>query len=112
MERTIRTLKETIRRGMTRDPHSFWSNHLPSALALLRFTPHSMTGLSPFSLITGRHPYLPSLPSRPLPTLPEEPTQAEEKAYYDAYSERAAALAEIGGKRIADMERRIRQATR
>ncbi len=37
---------------------------------------------------------------------------AEEKAYYEAYSERAAALAEIGGKRIADMERRIRQATR
>ncbi len=55
-ERTIRTLKETIRRGLTRDPRSYWSNHVAPALAMMRFTPSKMTGLTPFSIVTGRHP--------------------------------------------------------
>lgn len=56
VERTIRTLKETIRRGLVRDPHSYWSNHVAPALAMMRFTPNRITGLTPFSLVTGRHP--------------------------------------------------------
>ena len=56
VERTIRTLKETIRRGLTKDPATFWSNHLPPALAMLRFTSSRMTGLPPFSIVTGRTP--------------------------------------------------------
>ncbi len=55
-ERTIRTLKETIRRGLTKEPASYWSNHLAPALAMLRFTQSSATGLAPFSLVTGRTP--------------------------------------------------------
>ncbi len=85
----IRTLKEVIRHGLTQEPRSYWSNHLPSALAMLRFMPHSITGLSPFSLVTGRHPQLPSLPPRPMPELPPEPTFEQEDTYYAAYSERA-----------------------
>lgn len=56
VERTIRTLKETMRRGLTKDHTSFWSNHLGPALALLRFTPSRMTGFAPFTLATGHKP--------------------------------------------------------
>lgn len=56
VERTIRTFKEVFRRGKTKDPGSFWSNHLPAALAMLRFTPSRMTGLAPFAIATGRAP--------------------------------------------------------
>ena len=108
VERTIRTLKETIRRGLTKDPATFWSNHLPPALAMLRFTSNRMTGLPPFSIITGRTPQLPSLPARPLPTLPKMPTQAQEEAYFDVFSDRALDLQRLGGERISEMERRIR----
>ena len=52
----IRTLKETIRRGLTHVPRSYWSNHVAPALAMMRFTPNRITGLTPFSLVTGRHP--------------------------------------------------------
>ena len=88
VERVIRTLKETIRRGLTKEPASYWSNHLAPALAMLRFTPSRATGLAPFSLVTGRKPQLPSLPARPLPELPEEPTPAEEEDYFAAFAER------------------------
>lgn len=82
MERTIRTLKEVFRRGRTKESGSFWSNHLPPALAMLRFTPSRMTGLAPFTVATGRAPQLPSLPARPLEELPEAATAAEEDVYY------------------------------
>ena len=74
VERTIRTLKEVIRRGLTKEPATFWSNHLGPALAMLRFTSSRMTGLPPFTIVTGRQPQLPSLPARPLPDLPAQPT--------------------------------------
>ena len=112
VERTIRTLKETIRRGLTKDGASYWSNHLGPALAMMRFTPSRMTGLTPFAIITGRHPILPSLPAKPLPELPAEPTPEQEEAYYEAISSRVQALAEVGGQRVAELERRVRQATR
>ena len=44
--------------------------------------------------------------------MPPAPTAAEEEAYYAAFSERVEALAELGGKRIAELERRIRDSTR
>ena len=56
VERTIRTLKDVLRRGLTKEPASYWSNHLAPALAMLRFTPSRMTGLAPFSMVTGRKP--------------------------------------------------------
>lgn len=79
---------------------------------MLRFTPNQSTGLSPFSVVTGRHPYLPSLPARPLPELPDEPTAEEEEAYHRVFAERARDLAEAGGRRMKDLERRIRDSTR
>ena len=112
VERTIRTLKEAIRRGMTRDPRSYWSNHLAPALAMLRFTPNSTTGLTPFSLVTGRHPYLPSLPARPLPDLPPQPTPEQEESYYQVFAEKTRDLAEAGGERMKAIEQRVREASR
>ena len=97
---------------MTRDPRSYWSNHLAPALAMLRFTPNRITGLTPFSLATGRHPYLPSLPAKPLPELPLEPTPEQEEAYYQAFAEKTRQLAEAGGQKMKEMEARIRDASR
>ena len=112
VERTIRTLKEAIRRGLIKDPASYWSNHLGPALAMLRFTPSRMTGLTPFSLVTGRKPQLPSLPARPLPELPEEASAAQEEEYFEAFSQRVHQLATHGGQKILELERRVRDATR
>lgn len=79
---------------------------------MLRFTPSSATGLTPFSIVTGRHPQLPSLPARPLPDLPEDPTPEEEEDYFQTFSDRARELAEVGGKRMKEIESRIRDTTR
>ena len=68
--------------------------------------------MCPFSLITGRTPNLPSLPNRPLPELPADPTPAQEEAYFEAVSTRREYLRTLAGRRILDMERRIRGATR
>ena len=38
VERTIRTLKDCIQRGLTKMPATFWMNHLALALLLLRMT--------------------------------------------------------------------------
>ena len=85
VERTIRTLKETFRRMLTKEPATFWSNHLGPALAMLRFTSSRMTGLPPFTILTGRQPQLPSLPARTLPSLPHAPTAAQEEAYFTIF---------------------------
>ena len=46
---------------MTADPNSYWSNYIPMAEMLLRFTRHQAHGLAPFMVITGRHPMLPTM---------------------------------------------------
>ena len=112
VERTIRTLKEVIRRGLTKEPATFWSNHLGPALAMLRFTSSRMTGLPPFTIVTGRYPQLPSLPARPLPDLPAQPTPRQEETYFAAMAARVEDLAALGGERIAKLEQRIRSQTR
>ena len=60
VERTIRTIKEVIRRGLTESPDSFWSDHLPAALLLLCHTLPRSTQLAPVTCLTGRRPALPS----------------------------------------------------
>ena len=79
---------------------------------MLCFTPNYSTGLTPFSIVTGRHPQLPSLPAHPLPELPPSPTPEEEEIYYQVFAEKTRELAEAGGRRMKEMERRIRDATR
>ena len=79
---------------------------------MLCFTPSKATGMCPFSLITGRTPHLPSLPNRPLPEIPANPSLAQEEAYFEAMFLRSEHLRALAGRRILDMERRIRDATR
>ena len=79
---------------------------------MLRFTSSRMTGLPPFTIITGRQPQLPSLPARPLPSLPPQPTAAQEDAYFSIFSAKATEFAALAGDRILAMERRIRDLTR
>ena len=40
IERVFRVIKEVVSKGMAADRLTYWSNHLPAALALLRFTEH------------------------------------------------------------------------
>ena len=60
VERTIRTLKEIIRRQMAVAPVTFWSDHLPPALIALRHTTARSHGYPPFTVVTGLLPILPS----------------------------------------------------
>ena len=53
VERMIRTLKDCIRRGLTKAPATFWTNHLALALLLLRMTVSKMMGIVPYLLATS-----------------------------------------------------------
>ena len=53
VERTIRTLKDCIRRSLTKMPATFWMNHLAPALLLLCMTASRMTGITLYLLVTG-----------------------------------------------------------
>ena len=91
-ERTIRVIKEVIRRAMTKDPETYWSNHLPPAGMLLRFTAHRATRLPAFRLATGRVPIIPSaIPLIPDP-LPNDPSPAEELHYAEQLSQKVEQL--------------------
>ena len=52
-ERTIRTTKDAIRRMLTHSPSTYWLDHVPAALMMLRFTPQRTLGLPPFYVATG-----------------------------------------------------------
>ena len=53
VERTIRTIKDILRRQLTEHPDSYWSDHLPTALLVLRLTIHKAINLPPFMVVTG-----------------------------------------------------------
>ncbi len=52
------------------------------------------------------------MPPHPLPILPEDPTPEEEEAYFEAFTEQVHWLADAGGERMAEMEKRIQESTR
>ena len=56
----IRTVKDVIRRMLTAQPDSFWSDHLAPALMALRFSYHRALRLPPFTVVSGRTPVPPS----------------------------------------------------
>ena len=49
-----RMLKDYIRRGLTKMPATFWTNHLALVLLLLHMTVSRMTGITPYLLATGQ----------------------------------------------------------
>ena len=70
VEQTIRTLKDCIRRSLTKTPATFWTNHLAPVLLLLCMTASRMMGVAPYLLATGQQPLLPSIAIPGLPSLP------------------------------------------
>ena len=81
VEQTIRMLKDCIWCGLTKEPATFWTNHLALALLLLYMTVSRMMGVMPFLLAMGQQPLLPSMAIPGLPSLPNQPTLDEEEAY-------------------------------
>ena len=107
VEWTIRTLKDCIRRSLTKTPTTFWTNHLAPVLLLLRMTVSRMTGIAPYLLATGQQLLLPSIAIPRLPALPDQPTPDEEEAYFADISRIAERLQELGSARIKEAERWI-----
>ena len=71
VKQTIRMLKDCIRRGLTKMPTTFWTNHLALALLLLCMTVSRMTGITvsasnrPTTIVTKHcHPRT-TIPARP-----------------------------------------------
>ena len=112
VKRTIGTLKDCIRCGLTKMPTTFWTNHLASVLLLLRMTMSRMMGVMPYLLVTGRQPLLPSIAIPGLQSLPDQPTPDEEQTYLTKVSHIVEWLQRLGGAHIKEAEQRIRQLTR
>ena len=53
VEWTIRMLKDCIRRGLTKTPATFWTNHLAPVLLLLCMMASRMTGVTLYLLVTS-----------------------------------------------------------
>ena len=69
-------------------------------------------GVAPFLLATGQQPLLPSIAIPGLPSLPDQPMPDEEETYLADISRIVEQLQELGGTRIKEAERQIRQLTR
>ena len=50
-----------VRKVMTADPNSYWSNHVPTAEMLLWLTRHQAHGVVPFMVVSGRCPVVPTV---------------------------------------------------
>ena len=74
-------LKDCIQHSLTKEPSSFWTNHLGLALLLLHMTVSRMMGGALFFIVISCQPLLLSLPIPRLPSLPNHPTLDEENAY-------------------------------
>ena len=112
VERMIRTLKEAIRRGLTKTPTFFWSDHVTAALTMLQLTSSRMTGFAPFMLATGRRFLLPSVVLPPLSDLPDAPTAEQEEHYYASVSVAAERLRTLGMQHMRKEEACARAAVR
>ena len=104
VERTIRTLKDCIRCGLTKMPATFWTNHLAPALLLLHMTASRMTGIAPYLLATCRQRLLPSIAIPGLPSLPDQPMPDKEETYLANISRIVEWLQELGGAHIKEAE--------
>ena len=79
-------LKDSIWHSLTKQPTTFWTNHLALALLLLHMTVSWMMGVAQFLLVMGRQPLLPSIAIPGLPSLPNQLTLDEEEAYLSKVS--------------------------
>ena len=71
-----------------------------------------MMGITPYLLVTGQQPLLPSIAILGLRSLPDQPTLGKEKTYLAKVSCIVEWLQELGGTHIKEAEQWIRQLTR
>ena len=86
-----------MRKFMDQYPHAYWSDFVPHALMMLRFTAHRAHGLPPYTVITGQQPPLPPLINNPqceATTFPEL-TAEQEQLYADWVHQRAITLYQL-----------------
>ena len=84
VERTIRTIKDVIRRCSTMGPPHYWTDDLPAALIALRHATSAAHGYPPFPVITGCVPVLPSDITTELTLPSDEWTPEEEEIYVES----------------------------
>ena len=100
VEWMIKMLKDFIRRGLTKEPTTFWMKHLALALLLLHMTVSRMMGVMAFLLATGRQPLLPSMAIPGLLSLPSQPAPDEEEANLAKVSHIVKEVQGLGGNHI------------
>ena len=84
VERTIRTIKDVLRKQLAADPDGYWSDHVAAAIITLHLSLARSHGYPPFTIITGLLPVLPSdlteVPPPPAP--PEGEVTAQQEREY------------------------------
>ena len=85
VERTIRSIKTIIRKGLSIDNTAYLSDFVPHAAIALRLSTARTHGYPPFTLVTGLIPTLPSDATSHIAIIPEgEVTAQQEKEYADS----------------------------
>ena len=113
VERIIRTIKEVIRRGLMEHSDSYWMDHLPAALLLLRHTTHTTTRMAPVTCLPGQRPALPSTLLAPLEgELPADADKEQMDQYYNALYAHLECVHQSTGQAIHDSEQWIRKLLR
>ena len=99
-KRTIRSIKDVIRKLLLKYPDSHWSDHVAVALMALRFAPAQAVGLPPFTILTGRSAILPSqlITWGEKKEVPAEPTAEELDYYVDLVIEGVEPISEVAQK--------------
>ena len=81
VERTIRSVKDTIRKFQAQFTDSYWSDSIPYALIALNHTPQASHGIPPFTIIHGSPPVYMSDLANILVPFPKPSTDEEEERY-------------------------------
>ena len=110
-ERMIRSIKDVVRRFLTREKTAFWSDALPYCLMAARLTPAASHGFPPFTVVTGTTPVLPTqLPG--LADAPDDPTPDSEEQFVEELFGLASRIREDTKERLEKRDRLTRAALR
>mgnify|MGYP003390283637 FL=1 len=76
-------VKDVIRKYQTQYPTSYWSDMVPHALTLMRFTTTRAHGFPPYTLVIGCNPELPTALNTTIASLDhwDELTSNQEEQY-------------------------------
>ena len=101
IERTNKTLQDSLKACMTDQPPDSWEDHLPECVAGMNFSKQRSTGFSPFQIMHGIAPRLPI----GMTETPDESTWADEdkEVVLKSMSERTHALNQAHPKLVANV---------